>query len=90
MEENEITKAIDDAAFKVHTTLGPGLLESVYQAALVHELRKKWFALLVEHPIPVIYDNVRLEIGYIADLVVEEKVIVELKSVKQIAPVHLK
>jgi GxxExxY protein len=90
MEENEITKAIVDAAFKVHTTLGPGLLESVYQAALVHELRKKGFALLVEHPIPVIYDNVRLEIGYLADLVVEEKVIVELKSVEQIAPVHLK
>jgi GxxExxY protein len=90
MHENEIAKEIVDAAYKVHTTLGPGLLESVYQAAMVYELRKRGLRVEVEKPIPVIYEGVHLEVGFRADLIVEDKVIVENKSVETIHPVHKK
>ncbi|BAY24734.1 hypothetical protein NIES2100_45310 [Calothrix sp. NIES-2100] len=90
MHENEIAKEIVDAAYKVHTTLGPGLLESVYQAAMVYELRKRGLRVEVEKPIPVIYEDVHLEVGFRADLIVEDKVIVENKSVETLHPVHKK
>lgn len=90
MHENDISGIIVDCAIKIHKALGPGLLESVYQAALAYELRKKGLEVLVEHPIPVIYEEVKLEIGFRADLLVEKKVVVETKSIEAIAPVHHK
>jgi GxxExxY protein len=90
MTENEIAKIIVDAAFKIHTTLGPGLLESVYEAVLAYELKQRGLLVVRQQPIPVTYETVRLEEGFRADLLVEGKVIVELKSVEAIAPVHKK
>ncbi len=90
MHENEIAKEIVDAAYKVHTTLGPGLLESVYQAVMEYELRKRGLRVEGEQPIPVVYEGVHLEVGFRADLIVEDKVIVELKSVETVHPVHKK
>jgi len=88
MHENEISGIIVDCAIKIHKELGPGLLESVYQAALAYELRKKGLEVSAEHPIPVIYEEVKLEVGFRADLIVEKKIIVEVKSIEAIAPVH--
>jgi len=90
MTENEIATAVVDAAFKIHTTLGPGLFESVYEATLEYELQKR--GLRVEHQIrlPVHYEEVRLALGFRVDLIIDEKVIVEVKSVEVLAPVHKK
>lgn len=88
MTENDIAKQVVDAAYHIHSRLGPGLLESAYQAVLIHELRKRGLRVESEKPIPVIYDDVVLEVGYKADIVVEDLVIVELKAVEQTAPVH--
>ncbi len=90
MHENEISDRILGAAFKVHTALGPGLLESVYEAVLAYELRKDGLAVETQKPIPVIYDDVRLDLGFRLDLLVENKVVVELKSVETLLPVHHK
>ncbi|GAX43207.1 hypothetical protein NIES4075_42190 [Tolypothrix sp. NIES-4075] len=90
MTENEVAKEIVDVAYKIHTTLGPGLLESVYQAVLEYELRKRGLRVEVDQPIPVVYEGVHLEVGFRADLIVENKVIVELKSVESVHPVHKK
>jgi GxxExxY protein len=90
MTENEISKQIVDAAFKIHTRLGPGLLESVYEAVLGYELRKRGLRVERQKAIPVVYEEVRLDEGFRADLVVEDKVIIELKSVETIARVHKK
>ncbi|MGA3284053.1 MAG: GxxExxY protein [Verrucomicrobiota bacterium] len=90
MTENEISKQIVDAAFKIHTRLGPGLLESVYEAVLAYELGRRGLRAVRQKPIPVIYEEIHLEEGFRADLVVEEKVIIELKSVETIAKVHKK
>ena len=90
MTENEIARQIVDAAYKIHSTLGPGLLESAYQAILVYELQKRGLKVEPEKEMPIIYENIRLDTGFRADLVVEDKVIVELKSVEQVAPVHKK
>ncbi|MBW4566862.1 MAG: GxxExxY protein [Tolypothrix carrinoi HA7290-LM1] len=90
MNENEVAKEIVDAAYKIHTTLGPGLLESVYQAVLEYELRNRGLRIEADQPIPVVYEGVHLEVGFRADLIVENKVIVELKSVEAVHPVHKK
>lgn len=90
MNENEIAKEVVDAAYKIHRRLGPGLLESAYQAILKYELEKRGFQIEAEKAIPVIYDGVNLGDGFRADLIVENKVIVELKSVENIHPVHKK
>ena len=90
MTENEIASQIVDVAYKIHTKFGPGLLESVYEALLIHELRKRGLQVEAQKPIPVIYEDVKLEIGFRADLIVEDKVIVEIKSVESVAPVHKK
>jgi len=90
MHENDLAREIVDAAFKVHTALGPGLLESVYEAVLAQELRKRGLPVERQAPIPVVYEEVRLEEGFRADLVVGGKVMVELKSVEKVAPVHKK
>jgi GxxExxY protein len=90
MDENELSKIIVNSCFKIHSRLGPGLLESVYEAILFHELIK--FGLKVERQktIPVIWDDVYLDIGFRSDLIIENKVIVEIKSVEQLSNVHLK
>ena len=90
MTENEIATVIVDAALRVHRALGPGLLESVYEAALAFELRDRGLQVQRQVPIPVRYRHVIFDEGFRADLVVEAKVIVELKSVERIAPVHPK
>jgi GxxExxY protein len=90
MHENEISGIIIDSALKVHKTLGPGLLESVYQAALAYELRNRGLDVVTEQPIPVVYEVVKLEVGFRADLIVGKKVVVEIKSVETVAPVHSK
>jgi GxxExxY protein len=90
MHENELAKTIVDCAFKVHTTLGPGLLETVYQAALAYELENRRLRIAIEQGIPAHYGEIKLELGFRADIIVENKVIIEIKSVEAIAPVHLK
>jgi GxxExxY protein len=90
MTENAIATEIVDAAFRIHTTLGPGLLESVYDTVLAYELSRRDLRTVRQQPIPVVYENVRIDMGFRADLVVEDKVIVEIKSVELVAPVHKK
>ena len=88
--ENEIAKEVVDAAFKVHTSLGPGLLESVYEAILARELSSRGLTVSRQLPIPIHYDGLTFEEGFRADLIVDDLVIVELKSVEQLAPLHKK
>ncbi|MEK8022133.1 MAG: GxxExxY protein [Candidatus Parabeggiatoa sp.] len=90
MHPNEISGTIIDTAYHIHKELGPGLLESVYQTVLAYELQKRGLHLEKEKPIPVRYEEVVLEQGFRADLIVENLVIVELKSVEKVAPVHKK
>ncbi len=90
MTENELSKIIVDAAFKIHITLGPGLLESVYEAVLAYELERHGCQVIKHQAIPVIYEDVRLDIGFRADLIVNRKVIIEVKSIETLAPVHAK
>jgi GxxExxY protein len=90
MKENDISKLILDSAFVVHMKLGPGLLESVYEVVLAHELRKSGLTVERQKPMPITYDGIRFDEAFRADLVVGEKVIVELKSVSTTTPVHAK
>jgi GxxExxY protein len=90
MTENEIAKQILDAAFAVHTKLGPGLLESVYEVVLAYELHKRGLATERQKPMPILYDNIRFDEAFRSDLVVNGKVIAELKSVEALLPVHAK
>jgi GxxExxY protein len=88
LEINEITGQIVDAAMKVHSALGPGLLESAYEACLLYELHKRGLKAINQVPLPVVYESVRLDVGYRIDLLVEDAVVVELKSVEEIQPIH--
>jgi GxxExxY protein len=88
--ENDIARAILDAAFLVHTKLGPGLLESVYEVVLAHELRKRGFSVERQKPMSIVYDGIRFDEAFQADLVVNGKVIVELKSIDSLSTVHAK
>lgn len=90
MTENELSKIIVDTAFKIHSNLGPGLLESVYEEIMYFELQKKGLYVERQKGIPVVWDSLKMELGFRADLIVEKKVIIELKSVDAIAPVHPK
>jgi len=90
MNENELSKIIVDVAFKIHTQLGPGLLESVYEEIMFFELTKRGLLVERQKGIPVIWENLKMDLGFRADLIVEKKVIIELKSVETIAPVHPK
>jgi len=83
LSPNEITGHIVDAAYKLHTSIGPGLLETVYEVTLAHELRKRGLRVRRQVPIPIEYDGLTFEEGFRADLLVEEAVIVELKSVEK-------
>jgi len=88
MELNEISYKIIGAAFKVHRALGPGLLEQPYQVCLAHEISKESLNVASEVALPVVYDGIQIDIGYRLDLFVEKTVIVELKSVERVAPIH--
>ena len=90
MSENEIAKIVVDAAYKIHTTLGPGLLESVYEVVLHAELRKRGFRVSRQVAVPIVFDGIKFEEGFRADLIIEDMVIVEIKSVETIASVHKK
>ncbi len=81
MTENEISRIIVDSAFKIHTTLGPGLLESVYEAVLGYELKSRGCEIISQQAIPVIYEDVKLDLGFRADLIVNRKVVIEVKSI---------
>ncbi len=87
MESNELTHAIIGAAIEVHKRLGPGLLESAYRACLAYELRKRGFDVVEEQPVPVVYDDVKLNCGFRADLIVNKTIVVELKAKTAIHPV---
>jgi len=89
MTENEISKIIFDSALKVHKALGPGLLESAYEACLFYELNKTGLKVYKQKPLPLIYEEIKLEIGYRVDLIVENKVIIEVKSVEALNDIHL-
>jgi len=85
---DEIASEIVDAAFEVHSTLGPGLLESVYEVCLAHELKKRGLLVERQKALPVTYDGVRIEAGLRLDLVVNDKIIVEIKAIETLLPVH--
>jgi GxxExxY protein len=85
---NEITGAVVNSAMRVHSLLGPGLLESAYQACLAHELRIRGFEVATQVGLPLVYDRQKLELGYRMDLVVENRVVLEVKSVDAIHPIH--
>ena len=85
---NGITEAIIGAAIQVHRVLGPGLLESAYEACMAFELKKRGLRIEQQKPLPLVYDQVKLDCGYRMDLLVEEAVVVEVKSVDTLAPIH--
>ncbi len=89
MTENEISKIIFNSALKVHKALGPGLLESSYEECLYYELKKSGLKVQKQKSLPLIYEEVKLDIGYRIDLIVESKVIIELKAVEALNDVHL-
>jgi GxxExxY protein len=88
--ENEIAREVVDAAFHIHKSLGPGLLETVYEVVLARELEKRGLTVVRQQPIPIAFGDIHFDEGFRADLIVADKVIVELKSVEQVAPVHAK
>ncbi len=90
MTENEIAKVIVDVAFQIHKRLGPGLLESVYEIVLAYELKKRGMKVKRQVAVAIVYDDIKFDVGFTADLIVEGKVIVELKSVEKVVPVHKK
>lgn len=90
MTENEIAKIVVDAAYHVHRRLGPGLLESVYEAVLAYDLKKRGMKVERQVPVAIVFNGIKFDEGFRADLIVEDKVIVELKSVENIVPVHKK
>src|SRR5690349_22669995 len=90
MTENDLSQIVVDWCLKVHRTLGPGLLESVYEEALCYELRKAGLAYKRQQEIDVFYEDIKMNAGFRADIIVEEKLVLELKSIEAVLPVHLK
>lgn len=88
MDINQVTGKIIEAAMKVHSTLGPGLLESAYEACLIHELQKRGLQTVSQQILPVHYDGLNLDAGYRIDVMVENRVLVELKAVEKVLPIH--
>jgi len=89
MTENELSKIVFDAGIKVHKTLGPGLLESAYEECLSYELKKMGLFVEKQKALPLIYEDVKLDIGYRIDLLVEKKLVIEIKSVEALNDLHL-
>lgn len=90
MTENEISKTLVDICFRIHKQYGPGLFESVYEEVFCFELEKTGLEFNRQHGVPLVHETIRMEIGFRADIIVEKKVIVELKSVENLAEVHFK
>ena len=90
MTANSIARQIVDAAYRVHIGVGPGLLESVYEIVLADALQRRDLRVMRQQPVPIIYDGLQLQLGFRADMIVEDAVIVEVKSVEMIAAVHKK
>ncbi len=90
MIENDISFAIRGAAFKIHTALGPGLLESSYQATLAYELQKMGYKVKCQVGLPLVYEDIKLDVGYRIDIIVNDTVIIEIKSVEALNDVHHK
>jgi len=90
MHENEISAIVLDASIKVHRAMGPGLLESVYEEVLSYELRKRGLKIERQKPIPVFYEELKMKVGFRVDLMVNDKVIIELKSVETLTRKHFK
>ena len=90
MNENELSKLIVNTAFNIHNQYGPGLYESVYEEILFYELMKLNLPLKRQSPIPLVHELIKMEIGFRADLIVDDKVLIEIKSIEAIAPVHYK
>ena len=88
MTENELSKIVFDCALKVHQALGPGLLESAYEECLFYELKKRNLSVQKQKPLPLIYEDVQLEIGYRVDIIIEDKLILEIKSVDALNEIH--
>ncbi|HOR40606.1 MAG: GxxExxY protein [Bacteroidales bacterium] len=88
MEFDSITKEIIGSAIEVHRQLGPGLLESAYEECLVYELQQRGYKVERQKPVPVVYKDIKLDYGYRIDILVEDKILLELKSVDALAPVH--
>ncbi|WP_282786752.1 GxxExxY protein [Flavobacterium croceum] len=88
MRENELSKIVFDCALKVHQTLGPGLLESAYEECLFYELKKTGLYVEKQKALPLIYEEVKLDIGYRIDIIIENKLILEIKSVEALNDVH--
>ncbi len=88
MTENELSRIVFDSALKVHQTLGPGLLESAYEECLYYELKKTGLVIEKQKPLPLIYEDIKLDIGYRVDIIIENKLILELKSVETLNDVH--
>ena len=88
MTENELSHLVVGCAMRVHTALGPGLLESAYEACLQYELIKSGLRVEVQKPLPLVYESVKLECGYRVDLLVEGKLIIEVKAVEALAEIH--
>ena len=89
MDIEKVFKTVLDCSFKVHTALGPGLLESSYEACLYYELIQSGLNVEKQKPLPLVYEEVKLDVGYRIDLLVENKVIVEIKSVDGLADIHM-
>ena len=90
MKENEIATAVVEAAYKLHTGLGPGIFETVYEVTLAHELRKRGYRVERQVPVPIIWDGLKFDEGFRADLIIDDCVLVELKSIQALEPVHSK
>ena len=90
MKENEISKILIDIFVKIHKQLGPGLLESVYEEIICYELKNANLNFTRQQGIPVIYNNIKMDLGFRTDIIVENKVIIEIKSIEMLAPVHHK
>lgn len=90
MTENDISYKIRGAIYNVYSTLGPGLLESAYEATLIYELQNKGLSVRAQVPLPLIYNDIKLDVGYRVDLIVNDKVLIEIKSVENLIAVHHK
>jgi GxxExxY protein len=90
ISENDISKLVVDLCFKIHTQYGPGLFESVYEEIFCYEWQKTGIPFLRQHPVPLIHEAVKMDIGFRADVIIDNKVVVELKSIEALAPVHYK
>ena len=88
MKENEIATAVVEAAYKLHTGLGPGIFETVYEVTLAHELRKRGYHVERQVPVPIVWDGLKFDEGFRADLIIDDCLLVELKSIQALEPVH--